>query len=131
MSDFRLAKTFDGVDPKSGPYFSGRSIVVDPEEKRRLIAYLDGAPLIRHAPGFTIDEVDQSKGEVVPIGTATDGVWIWDIEISYYLKTYGYAPDPEFYEHIKAQNYQVSTPSEATLLEALRFLMDYEASHQD
>uniref|UniRef100_A0AAU2JQU2 Uncharacterized protein n=1 Tax=Streptomyces sp. NBC_00049 TaxID=2903617 RepID=A0AAU2JQU2_9ACTN len=122
--EFKRARLFDGVDPESGPYFEeSRPRVVDQAERERLLEFLArGGTALERAAGLAPDQLDASKGKVVPIVTVTDGVWIWTLAQAYYLEQYGYGPDAEFYEHIKSQEYRANKPGEETKAAALEFL---------
>jgi hypothetical protein len=37
----------------------------------------------------------------------TDGVWIWNGAVGYYLRVHGIAPEPDLVEHIRARGFQV------------------------
>ncbi|MFJ8163018.1 hypothetical protein ACIRBY_19110 [Streptomyces sp. NPDC096136] len=122
--EFKRARLFDGVDPKSGPYFDeSRPRISDQVERGRLIEFLTrGGAAIERAAGLAPDQLDASKGKVVPISTVTDGVWIWTLAQAYYLEHYGYGPDVEFYEYIKSREYRTDEPGEEVKTAALEFL---------
>ena len=122
--EFKRARLFDGVDPESGPYFDdSRPRINDQVERERLVEFLaHGGTAIERAAGLAPDQLDASKGKVVPISTVTDGVWIWTSAQAYYLEQYGYGPDSEFYEYIKSRGYRTSKANEETKVAALEFL---------
>ncbi|MFF9018091.1 hypothetical protein ACF09C_34680 [Streptomyces sp. NPDC014870] len=122
--EFKRARLFDGVDPESGPYFDGsRPRIADPVERERLLAFLsEGGVVIERAAGFAQDQLDASKGRVVPIATVTDRAWIWTLAHAYYLEQHGVAPDAEFYAYIKSRDYQADRPEKELQDAALEFL---------
>ncbi|MFJ3586324.1 hypothetical protein ACIPPS_29425 [Streptomyces sp. NPDC090127] len=122
--EFKRARLFDGVDPKSGPYFDeSRPRIADQAERERLLGFLaHGGTTVERAAGFAPDQLDASKGKVVPISTVTDGVWIWARAQAYYLEQYGYGPDADFYAYIKSRDYRAGEPEEGTQVAALEFL---------
>lgn len=124
MVEFKRARLFDGVDPKSGPYFGeSRSRISDQAERERLLEFLaHGGAAVERAAGLAPDQLDASKGRVVPVSTVTDGVWIWTRAQAYYLEQYGYGPDVEFYEYIKSREYRADEPGEEVKTAALEFL---------
>lgn len=128
MESLRRAKLFDGVDPDTGPYLFTREKVADPDERKRLALFLSRAPVIRRASGLMQDLVDRERGVVAPLATATDGTWIWEPATLYYLEVHGYGPDPEFYNHIRSQEYAAELPDERTVIGALEFMRRYEAA---
>ncbi|MFF3015766.1 hypothetical protein [Streptomyces sp. NPDC057939] len=122
--EFKRARLFDGVTPESGPYFDeSRPRIADQAERDRLLEFLShGGAAIERAAGLAPDQLDASKGKVVPIVTMTDGVWIWTLAHAYYLEHYGFAPDSEFYEYIKSRDYRADGPEEEIQSAALEFL---------
>ncbi|MFD8148438.1 hypothetical protein [Streptomyces sp. NPDC059708] len=122
--EFKRAQLFDGVDPESGPYFDeSRPRIADQAERERLLEFLaHGGTAIERAAGLALDQLDASKGKIVPISTVTDGTWIWTLAHAYYLEQYGYGPDSEFYEHIKSRGYRADEPGEEVKVAALEFL---------
>lgn len=122
--EFKRARLFDGVDPEFGPYFDeSRPRIDDQVERERLLEFLaHGGVAIERAAGLSSDQLDASKGKVVPISTVTDGVWIWTLAQAYYLERYGYGPESEFYEYIKSRGYRANKPEEETQVAALEFL---------
>jgi len=68
--------------------------------------YLDGSAVIQIALGRTIDAIDESKGMVVPIGTATDGTYIWPLSLSYYVKAHSVSPPEELLERARKSDYR-------------------------
>jgi hypothetical protein len=134
MTTFRKASLFDGFDQATGRSYFAESHprITDPDERARLLRFLEqsGYPL-RRAAGLVEDEVDPAKGDVVPMVTITDGVWIWERAQAYYLKTYGFCPESEFYDYIKSQNYEVSEPDAQTITAALEYLYEVDRPQQD
>lgn len=122
--EFKRARLFDGVDPESGPYFDeSRPRIDDQDECERLVEFLaHGGTAVERAAGLAPDQLDASKGEVVPILTVADGVWIWAPAQAYYLEQYGYGPDSEFYEYIKSRGYRADKVDEEIKVAALEFL---------
>jgi hypothetical protein len=101
-----VTPVFDAVDEAGQPYFSpDRWRVMDGAERARLLSYLGEAPWALHAHDLEVDPLDPSRGEVVPIGYRTDGVWVWQEASEYYLESMGAAPDDEFVAHIQASGY--------------------------
>ncbi|MEU9704354.1 hypothetical protein [Streptomyces sp. NPDC047981] len=122
--EFKRARLFDGVDPESGPYFDeSRPRIADPVERGRLLAFLsEGGVAIERAAGSAQDQVDASKGRVVPVVTVTDGAWIWTLAHAYYLEQYGVGPDADFYAYIKSRDYRAGRPEKELQDAALEFL---------
>jgi hypothetical protein len=117
----RLAVTpvFDAVDENGNPYFSPDRRRIPPgAERDRLLAYLDAAPLAMRAHGFEPDPLDPSRGGVVPVGYATDGVWVWQEAAAYYLRTYGVAPEEDLVAHIERAGYAAPRQLPADVLNA-------------
>jgi len=128
MPRFRIAKLFDVCDPVEGPRFSSdHPRRDDPEERQRILEFLNDGPVVIRAAGRTEDRYDPSKGAAVPIVTQTDGEWIWNAGHAYYLANYGLALEPDFHNHIRNKGHRVEEPSRERVVEALRFLQAEQA----
>jgi hypothetical protein len=80
------------VAPDPPLTFAERDVVLDHLERGlRLVA----------AERTETDELDPSKGDVVPGGWRTDGRWVWPEAVAYYLRVHGVAPDEAFVEEIR------------------------------
>ena len=119
----RFARLFDGRDEADNPVFApDRPRIGDPAERDRVAAFLRAGKVIRRTTGRTTDRLDPARGKQVPMSTHTDGTWIWNAGVRYYLETYGIAPEPEFLAHIAASGYEAVTPEEPAWREALEAL---------
>lgn len=104
---FAVAAVFDAVDGSGRPCFSpDRRRVLEPVERRRLLGYLSGAPLVLRAHGLEPDPLDAAGEPVVPVGYRTDGVWVWQEAVEYYLRRYGVAPEDDLVAHIERCGYR-------------------------
>ncbi|MEV7027668.1 hypothetical protein [Kitasatospora sp. NPDC093558] len=101
---FRLAAVFDAVDPVTGPGFApDRPRLAEGPARQAVLRYLRGGAAVLLTPMLTDDVVDPERRGVVPLGFRTDGQWIWTDTVTYYLETYGLAPEPDLLAHVRAQ----------------------------
>jgi hypothetical protein len=108
----RLARVFDGRDTRGRPVFHPhRGRLIGAEERRRVVAFLDGGVILLAGGPLVADELEPARGPVVPVGYATDGVWIWSAPLRYYVAEHGIAPEPEFLAHMRACGYRAAVPS--------------------
>ncbi|WP_329791565.1 hypothetical protein V1227_06490 [Lentzea sp. DG1S-22] len=95
----RVARTFDGVSPDGGPYFSpSRELVVAADQRQRLLDFLAGGEVVLRVPGG-LDDVLSPSAEPVPVDMRSDGVWVWSDATRHYLDRYLVSPDPELVAH--------------------------------
>ncbi|MGX7828865.1 hypothetical protein ACTG9Q_27620 [Actinokineospora sp. 24-640] len=95
----RVARTFDGATPEGGPYFSPtRELVVDVEERQRLLDFLGGGEVVAPLPGVLPDLLSASGGPV-PADLRSDGSWVWSDAAGYYLDRHLVRPDDALAEH--------------------------------
>lgn len=106
----KLSRLFDGIDENGEPMTTSRRIITDPETKEQILTFLRGGTPIRAANGKSKDQIDPSKGKVVPRVFKTDGKWIWTAAARYYLEEYGIAPEDDFLSHMESCDYQAATP---------------------
>jgi hypothetical protein len=119
------APVFDGEDE------NGRPIVdrprVHPQERDRILAYLESAPVVVAARSHGRDVFDPSGAADVPMTVHSDGTWTWSGATGYYLRKYDLAPVAGLVEHIRRQNdNQVPAAGPATPEHEPRALTDDE-----
>ncbi|WP_375430777.1 hypothetical protein [uncultured Friedmanniella sp.] len=121
----RRARLFDGVGEDGQPYFAEDRTRVDDAELRSMLSrFLSGGTFVRRTTFRDIDRLDPTRGKVVPTSTVTDGEWIWNAGLEYYLEVHGIAPEPDFVEYISAKHYHAVKPGESGLRAALEVLQD-------
>lgn len=115
-SDWEPA-TPDEVPPvdDSGPRLSD-------EEAARLIGYLDAAKIVLRTTKLGVDPLSDTGAPVVPTSLRTDGEWIWNDSLTYFVKTYHIAPKDEFLNHVRERGYQMPDLSTIDAEGVLRFL---------
>lgn len=93
----RLARVFD-----HDGRFAADHPVLEGETLSRVAAYLEaGAPVLGTASCLP-DVVTPERGAVVPMSYRTDGRWLWTDSVTYYLREYGLAPEPDLLSHVAA-----------------------------
>jgi hypothetical protein len=110
----RIARVFDGAT-NGVPFYLPDHPRLEPAERTGPLAYLEGGALLLMTTGTEPDFVEPERGELVPMSFRTDGYWIWNDAVAYYLTEYGYAPEPEFLAAMQAADWTCPTPDEATL----------------
>jgi hypothetical protein len=108
----RLAKVFDGRDERGRPVLAAdRPRLVDAEERRRVLAFLDGGFVLLSGGPLIPDELHPDRPRVVPVGYATDGVWIWSATLRHYVAEHGISPESDFLAHVRRCGYRTAVPS--------------------
>ncbi|MFD2465977.1 hypothetical protein [Amycolatopsis silviterrae] len=110
-ADLRTPRVYDGFDEAGNPVVEREAL--SPEERERVLAYLDGAPIILASRSNDVDAFDPSRTDAVPLNFRTDGSWVWPGAVGYYLREHGISPDPELVAHIRAAGYAVPEVGEA------------------
>ncbi|WP_188317096.1 hypothetical protein [Solihabitans fulvus] len=116
----RTAKVFDGTAPTGRPFADRPPLA--PDERDRLLAYLDSAPIVLAARSYDTDELAPDEPPAVPLTFRTDGAWIWAGAVSYYLGKYRLPPDPELLAHIRGRGYELPEVDEATKARAVTII---------
>src|SRR3954452_5620976 len=94
---------------------------VAPPDRERIVEYLTGAHVIVVVPRVLRDALDESR-RITDCGIATDGTWIWPLELAYYVANHGVAVPPAFVEHMAANGWlpaAVTDDEGERILEAL------------
>ena len=119
----RIAKVFDGAND-GVPYYLADHPRLEPQVRSEVLAYLDAGAALLLTTATEPDFVDPARGEAVPMGFRTDGEWIWNDALAYYLTEYGYAPEPEFLASMAAAGYRCPTPDPEAVQRALDDLFE-------
>lgn len=80
------------------------------EETASVGAYLEAGAVVMHTTKRGID-ILADDDPVVPLTTRTDGEFVWTGPVTYYVQTYGIAPDPEFLAYVRSRDYQPRVPT--------------------
>ncbi|WP_448255578.1 hypothetical protein [Microbacterium aurum] len=92
---------------------------LSPEEAAKVGAYLENGAVVMHTTARGVD-VLADDARVVPLTIRTDGEYVWTGPVTYYVQTYGVAPDPEFLAHVRAQGYEARTPTDDEIAAAAK-----------
>ena len=127
MGEFRFAALVDGLDAEGCPaILPERRMISDPEEKEKIRGYLQSGAVLQALAGRAPDLFDPDRGNVVPANTLTDGTWIWQDGMVYYLDKYDLGPEPEFLEHMAAAGFQCPEVPPSRLELAGRALLEWQ-----
>ncbi|WP_370934219.1 hypothetical protein [Amycolatopsis sp. cg13] len=110
--ELRTPRVYDGFDEAGNPVVEREAL--SPEERERVLGYLNKAPVILASRNNDTDAFDPSRTDAVPLNFRTDGSWVWPGAVGYYLREHGISPDPELVEHIRAAGYTVPEVDKAT-----------------
>ncbi|HEY7482975.1 MAG TPA: hypothetical protein VH912_00810 [Streptosporangiaceae bacterium] len=107
----RIAEVHEGTIPVPGypygmPTFADRPQLSD-DEKARVLAYLEQAPVVLTREGAEPDLLESDRPDPIPREFRTDGTWIWSAAVPYYLREHDSAPQRQLVEHIQSLGYQV------------------------
>jgi hypothetical protein len=83
------------------------------DNERDIVNYLKNGITIVVSPHLTFDVLDPSKPLIGPARGLTDGVWVWSIEIAYYVEKYHLRLPTEFVNYAQKHKWQI--PSEDNL----------------
>ncbi|RCW38806.1 uncharacterized protein DUF4237 [Halopolyspora algeriensis] len=126
---FRTARVFDDVDEQGRPLVATRT-PVSPEESSSLRQYLENAPIVLAARDDEVDQLAPERPAVVPATWHTDGVWLWQGALPYYLAQYGLPPEPELLEHIRSRRFVLPEIDDRTRDAAASALVDQPAPEE-
>ena len=100
QEELLLAPVFDSV-VDDVPEFDSDHPVIEPEDRGEVLEYLRTAPLVFDLEPHTNDIMNPDNTDPVPDSVRTDGRWVWNESIAYYLDAYGFAPTSELLDHIR------------------------------
>ncbi|MEV4734329.1 hypothetical protein [Saccharopolyspora sp. NPDC049426] len=96
----RLARVFDGADTLGKPFFRPDHPRAEAAERQRVLGYLRSAPIAMATDQVMPDVIDPNR--TVPLNFRSDGTWVWNDAVHYYLDRYHLAPDPDLVSHVVA-----------------------------
>ena len=83
--------------------------------------YLDGAPVVATLEGTDMDLFQPDAPGVARV-YRTDGTWVWSELVAHYLRDRGIPPEREFFEHARANDFQVPEVGEDVRTAAASFV---------
>ncbi|MFV2172111.1 hypothetical protein ACFHW2_06820 [Actinomadura sp. LOL_016] len=99
------AKPYDSTGPDGRPVVDRPPV---PEEVRdRLVQYLEQAPVVLAAHSLATDLLSPDGRTAVPLTFHTDGTWLWQGSVGYYLKTHGLPPEPALVAHVQSAGFRL------------------------
>ena len=118
--EVRIARVFADADVFPGD--PRASWLTDPSERERIAGYLQaGAPILMTTT-LLADRLDPACGRAVGASYRTDGSWVWNDALTYYVRKHGLAPEDEFRDYIAERAYVCQVPEEAARDRALAAL---------
>jgi hypothetical protein len=104
-ADVKTPRIYDGLDDTGRPVVARERL--GPEERERVLAYLEAAPAVLASRSHGTDAFDPERTDVVPMVFRTDGSWTWPGAVAYYLREHDVPPDPELLSHIRGRRFAV------------------------
>jgi hypothetical protein len=124
MDGFRIARVFDTPTDDGQPRVDeARGRVTDEVERRRLLEFLESGAVILDTGTRATDMLQPRRQLAVPGVFRTDGTWIWDASVAYYLRWHLVPPEPDFLAHISASRYRPEPVSGEVVATARRALV--------
>lgn len=115
---------YDGLDPVTGPYFGpDHDRIGDQAERDRIADFMRDGTVVVRTTALDEDVVDRARGSVVPGSFRTDGTWLWNDGLAYYVREHGIAPPADFYSHVIACGYRCPRPGRAVVRDAAQVLL--------
>ena len=84
------------------------------DEAQRVADYLRAGTVLLRSTHLLPDQLDDDPAPRVPISSRTDGSWVWDDAVLYYVEKYRISPGDKFVEYCRARDF---LPREATAAE--------------
>lgn len=124
MDGFRLARVFDvpGEDgrPRLDP---ARGRLTDEAQRRDVLRFLESGTVMLDTRSRSTDLLEPRRLRAVPGVFHTDGTWIWDSSVAYYLRWHQVPPEPDFLAHIIRAGYR-ARPVDEHVVAAARQALD-------
>lgn len=103
--------------PEAAPVIATDRPRLDAETAARVVAYLEQGTVLVRISGWRDDVLAPGAGRV-GMSISTDGGWIWDASLRYYVEHHLLSPGTEFLDYLSARNFAPRHPSVAEIAEA-------------
>lgn len=84
------------------------------DEKLLVGGYLENGVIVARTTARGVD-ILAGDAPVVPATIRTDGEYVWTGAVTYYVQTYGVAPNEEFLQYLRDRGYEQRIPSKEEL----------------
>lgn len=101
------------------PTFAKDHPLLSKELAIRIANYLDRGVIMLHTTKMKADLFDPQANLKVSCSMRTDGEWIWEDAVGYYVRHYLLAPDENFMSYLKSRDYISRTPNETEISSVL------------
>ncbi|MHB8717493.1 MAG: hypothetical protein ACYDAC_01185 [Candidatus Dormibacteria bacterium] len=124
LGNLRRVSLWDRIDDRGAPAVLPDHPTLTEDEATKIARYLERGAVVLASPERMPDVLDSSAGPLaVRHGARTDGDWVWDELLAYYVSRYHLAPLEPFLSHVRSRNYRAPRVSRARVAEALRLLI--------
>ncbi|HKS45003.1 MAG TPA: ferredoxin [Amycolatopsis sp.] len=110
--ELRTPRVYDGLSESGRPVVNREAL--RPDERDRVLAYLETAPVVLAARTYDADAFDPGREPLVPLNFRTDGAWVWPGAVGYYLREHEVAPDPDLLAHLRSRQFVLPEVDEST-----------------
>jgi len=93
----------------------GDSQYLEPERAAAVVNYLKSFPVVVRTTARQQDFLSDSGAPVVPSSFRTDGEWVWNGAVEYYIEKYLVSPGSEFLEYLDAIGFRHDPPTDAEI----------------
>lgn len=98
--------------------------VISPELAESVVAYLRSFPVVVRTTARREDVLSSSSSPVVPSSFRSDGEWVWNGAVEYYVENYRLSPGSEFLEYLQSIDFQRGEPSSEQIRAAAAFVLE-------
>lgn len=96
---------------------------LQPNQVELVADYLSACPMVMRCTATSPDILDPTAGSCVRSSVYTDGEWIWDESMLYYVQKYALSPKSAFISSLRDRNFRTMPVSEDQRRAALAAFM--------
>lgn len=93
------------------------------DEADKVVSYLRSGHVVFRNTEKLVDPLGDTESLVVPLSLLTDGEWIWEESLTYFVAEHNFCPPDHFMSYLRERNFEPRTPSReqaAAVSEALQ-----------
>ncbi len=112
----------EGLDLEQAARSGVGEVVLAPELADAVVAYLRSCPLVLRTTVRRADVRSGSSDLVVPSTFRTDGAWVWNGAVEYYVEHYRISPGSAFLAHLESVDFKPRKLTTAQIEAAAAFI---------
>lgn len=125
MTDWKVVSPWkEGATPSEEWQLDDSRLPLTEADAEKVAAYLRSGGVIFRNTEKIPDPLGNASALVVPLSLLTDGEWIWNESLTYFVATHRFCPSDEFMSYLRQRDFEPRVPSAEQVAEALAAIQE-------